>query len=325
MQRIFSGIQPTGEIHIGNYFGAINNWIKLQNESDKECIYSIVDYHALCGEVFGQKLRDNVIQIATLLLACGIDPEKVTLFVQSQVPEHTELAWIFNTIIPVAELERMTQFKDKSLTQNKNINAGLLTYPVLQAADILLYKAEAVPVGEDQLQHIELTRIIARKFNNKFEQFFAEPKDLLNKASKLMALNDPSKKMSKSSGPKAYIAMLDTPETIRQKISKAVTDTGEDGQIGPGVANLLNILSQIKPELATNCENKIKQKTLSYSEFKTTVADTLVEFLSPIQAKYAELSKEPARVGQILEAGGKKARAIAQQNLAEIKKIVGLS
>ena len=324
MQRIFSGIQPTGEMHIGNYFGAVNNWIKLQKE-DKECIYSIVDYHALCGETFGQKLKDNVLQIATLLLACGIDSDQVIFFIQSQVPEHTELAWIFNTIIPVAELERMTQYKDKSVTQAKNINAGLLTYPVLQAADILLYKAEAVPVGEDQLQHIELTRIIARKFNNKFGQFFDEPKDLLNKASKLMALNDPSKKMSKSAGPKAYIAMLDTPEIIRQKISKAVTDTGEAGQIGPGVANLLNILGQIKPELASDCENKIKQQNLPYSDFKNLVAETLIEFLNPIQVKYTELSKEPARVEQIMEAGGKKARAIAQQNLAEIKKIVGLS
>lgn len=324
MQRIFSGIQPSGELHIGNYFGAIQNWVNLQNQPDNECFYCIVDYHALSGETSGAELRANTLKMATLLLACGINPDKAAFFIQSQIPEHTELCWILNTVTPIAELERMTQFKEKSQSQNKNINAGLLDYPVLQAADILIYQAQAVPVGDDQLQHIELARIIARKFNNKFEKFFIEPKDLLTHAARLMSLSDPAKKMSKSQGPKAYIALLDSQEIIRQKISKAVTDTGADGKIGPGAENLLNIFAAIDSAAAREYLKRAQAGNLPYSELKSALAESLIEFLAPIQVKYTELSADPAHVSQILAAGARKAQAVARENMAQIRKLVGL-
>ncbi len=323
-KRIFSGIQPSGELHIGNYFGAIQNWVNLQNQKENDCFYCIVDYHALSGETFGDELRANTLKMATLLLACGVDPEQVTFFVQSDVPEHTELAWILNTITPIAELERMTQFKDKSQDQANNVNAGLFDYPVLQAADILLYHTQAVPVGEDQLQHIEMSRLLARKFNHKFGELFAEPKPLLTHTARLMSLTDPSKKMSKSHGAKSYISILDEPEVIKQKISKAVTDTGADGKIGPGTENLLAIFSAIDAKKGADYLKRAQAGDLPYSELKTALAEALGEFLAPIQEKYAQLTADPARVREVLAAGGKKARLIAQKNLAEVRQMVGL-
>jgi len=330
-KRIFSGIQPSGETHIGNYFGAIANWVNLQDQKDNDCIYCIVDYHALSGETFGEELRANTLKMATLLLACGIDPEQVTFFVQSDVPEHTELAWILNTITPIAELERMTQFKDKSQDQAKNINAGLFDYPVLQAADILLYHAQAIPVGADQLQHIEMSRLLARKFNKKFGELFVEPEALVTPAARLMSLTAPDKKMSKSHGAKSYISVLDAPEVIRQKISKAITDTGAEltgsgkaGKISSGVENLIAIFSAIDTKKGAEYLKRAQAGDLPYSELKSALADALIEFLVPIQERYAELSADPARVREVLETGGKRARHLAQENLKEIRKMVGL-
>ena len=243
--RIISGIQPTGKIHIGNYLGAIKQWLELQKKED--CIFFIADLHSLTCPYEPKDLKESIIEAAICYLAAGIDPEKSIFFTQSDVPEHTRLAWIFNTVCPIGELERMTQFKEKSKQFRKNINAGLLTYPVLQAADILLYKAGAVPVGKDQVQHIELTRTIARRFNQKFGQTFSEPRAILSEGSKIMSLTDPKKKMSKSSDPNNCISLFEEPEAIRKKIMSAVTDTGKTVKYSPktkpGISNLITIYS----------------------------------------------------------------------------------
>jgi len=238
-QRIFSAIQPSGELHIGNYLGALKNFVKLQDNDDYECLFFIADYHSISGEYNPKEKSKQIFDLAKDMIAIfevfspklinkKFDSTKVTIAIQSQVPEHTELAWIFNTVTPLSELQRMTQFKGKSQQQDKNINMGLLCYPVLMAADILIYKTGIVPVGQDQLQHLELTRKIARFFNNKFGETFPEPKDLITETPKIMSLLDPTKKMSKSSGPKSYIAINDSANIIMEKMKKAVSlsDTG---------------------------------------------------------------------------------------------------
>ncbi len=220
-QTIFSAIQPSGELHIGNYLGALKNFTELQNKYN--CFFFIADYHSITGDYDPKEKPAQIFDLALDFLAAGLDPEKCTLAVQSQIPGHTELAWIFNTVTPISELQRMTQFKDKANHQNKNINIGLFDYPVLQAADILIYKACLVPVGQDQVQHVELTRKIARFFNNKFGKTFPEPKDIITETPKIMSLADPTKKMSKSHGAKSYIGINDEPEMIKKKMRKAVT------------------------------------------------------------------------------------------------------
>ncbi len=220
-QTIFSAIQPSGELHIGNYLGALKNFVELQDKYN--CFFFIADYHSITENYDPKEKPKQIFDLALDFLAAGLDPEKCTLAVQSQIPEHTELAWIFNTVTPISELQRMTQFKDKSQNQEKNINMGLFDYPVLQAADILMYKTDAVPVGQDQLQHIELTRKIARFFNNKFGKTFPEPKDMITETPKIMSLTDPTKKMSKSHGAKSYLGINDEPEVIKKKLRKAVS------------------------------------------------------------------------------------------------------
>lgn len=385
-KTIFSGIQPTGQIHLGNYFGAVSNWVKLQE--DYNCIYSIVDYHAITIDHDPDQLRDNKIKLAAMLIACGIDPKKSILFVQSDVPTHTELAWIFDTLTPLGELERMTQFKDKaqlakieqqafnikkmmpeviklkkenpqrklpemyeqllklylkdqktgsrildfafleitSKQKNKS-NAGLFTYPVLQAADILLYKSGAVPVGEDQLQHIELTRKIARKFNRKFGDYFVEPEALQTPATRVMSLSDPESKMSKSHGDKSYISLEDSPEIIRKKIAKAVTDSNPDGSMSAGVKNLFNLLKYAggDPQIIQDFETAHEASTLKYSELKMALADQIIKLLAPIQKKYNKLIASPDKIERILTKGAKQAQKLASQNITEIKKLIGLS
>jgi len=222
-QTIFSAIQPSGELHIGNYLGALKNFVELQNKYN--CFFFIADYHSITGDYNPKEKPKQILDLALDFLAVGLDPKKCVIAVQSQIPEHTELAWIFNTITPISELQRMTQFKDKSQNQEKNINMGLFDYPVLQAADILIYKAYGVPVGQDQIQHIELTRKIARFFNNKFGETFPEPKDIITETPKIMSLTDPTKKMSKSHGEKSYIGINDEPEVIKKKMRKAVSAT----------------------------------------------------------------------------------------------------
>lgn len=324
-QILFSGIQPTGEIHLGNYLGALKNWVDLQNQYN--CFYSIVDLHAITIDYDPKTYQDKIINTAMDLLAIGLNPKKSTIFVQSHVPEHTELCWLFNTVTPIAELERMTQFKDKAGQHKQNINAGLFDYPVLMAADILLYHAAVVPVGEDQLQHLELTNMIARKFNNKYGEYFKEVKPIIGQGARIMSPADPTKKMSKSLGPNHYISLADNPEIIRKKIMGAVTDVGPnaDGQMSGGIKNLFMLLKLLDSEgLYQKFQNAYNNKTLKYSELKTELAESIIKYLAPIQGKKQYWKKNPDRVKKILKSGAKQAQKIAQKNILEIKKLMGL-
>lgn len=323
---IFSGVAPSGNIHIGNYLGAIKQWVELQNTGEYQNIFCVVDEHALTTPQDPAKLRSKILEVFTLYLASGINPEKSIIFIQSHVPEHSELNWILSSITPVGELERMTQFKDKSKKQ-KSVLAGLLNYPVLMAADILLYKTNLVPVGEDQLQHIEITRMIAKKFNNAYGQTFPIPEPSLNKETKkIMGLDDPAKKMSKSAeNPNNYIALLDSPETIREKIKAAVTDSGSeikyDAENKPALSNLLLIYSLFSSKKISDLEKKYAGK--NYSVFKKDLAEVIIEGLSPIQKKYKELSANPDYLKNIMRDGAEKARKIATQTMKEVREKIG--
>jgi tryptophanyl-tRNA synthetase len=322
---IFSGVQPTGELHLGNYLGALKNWVDLQ--ADNRCFFSVVDYHAITVPYKSQDMSQRIQDAVLDLLAIGLDPNKATLFVQSQVPEHTELAWILSTLAPLGELERMTQFKDKAGQHNQNINAGLLTYPVLMAADILLYQADLVPVGEDQTQHVELTRILARKFNNTFGEYFKEPKTYEATITRVMSLLEPAKKMSKSLGPNHCLSLSDPPETIKRKLAKAVTDEGGPGgqniSGGRNLLNLFKVLSDDKP-LKKELAEQYQAGELKYSEFKPLLAETIIKVLAPIQARRAELAAKPQEVKKILLDGRDQARLIAQKTLQDVKVKMGL-
>jgi len=330
---IFSGTAPSGNMHIGNYLGAIKQWTELQNTGEYQNIFCVVDEHAITTPQDPIKLRSKILEVFTLYLALGLDPEKSIIFVQSSVSEHSELNWILSTITPVGELERMTQFKDKSQKQ-KSVLAGLLNYPTLMAADILLYKTNLVPIGEDQLQHIELTRTIARKFNSTFGETFAIPEPFINKEGKrIMGLDDPLKKMSKSAeNPKNYIALLDSPETIREKIKAAVTDSASeikyDAQNKPAVSNLLTIYSLFSGLPADRQGKKISEiekeyMGKNYSVFKYDLAEAIIEGLSPIQKKYKELSANPDYLKKVLRDGAEKAKTIASQTMAEVRSKIG--
>jgi tryptophanyl-tRNA synthetase len=322
-KRVFSGIQPTGTLHLGNYVGALKNWARLQTEV--ESFFAVVDYHAITIPYDAAEMPGRVFDAALDVLACGIDPERCTFFVQSRVPEHTELCWIFNTLTSVGALERMTQFKEKSEQFRENINAGLFDYPVLQAADILLYKANLVPVGEDQLQHLELSREIARRFNQRYGETFAEPEAALTKAPRLMALNDPARKMSKSL-PGSYISLADDEATIRKKIGRAVTDAGPDPTaMSPGVKNLFTLLEEFA-ETATVChfQEAYAAGNLRYSELKPAVADAVAAAVTPIRARREELVAHPNRVHAVLDAGADRASAVARHTMDEVRHRLGL-
>ncbi len=322
--RIFSGIQPTGTLHLGNYFGAIRQWVELQDGN--ECIYSIVDYHALTNEdVDPAGLRQARRELALDLLACGIDPEKSILFVQSAVPEHTELCWILGCVTSYGDLTRMTQFKQKA-AEREFVNGGLFYYPVLQAADILLYLADHVPVGEDQLQHLELSRRIARRFNSRFGELFPEPQPIVGKGARIMSLADPSRKMSKSYGPQHYIGLMEPAEVIEKKVRSAVTDIGlKPGQeMSPGVANLFTILELVAPtEVVEELRREHAQGKLLYKHLKEVLYRHLMETLAPIQARREELAAR-GEIDDILAAGAERARKIAQEVLGEVRAKVGL-
>lgn len=316
MAKLISGIKPTGRPHLGNYLGAIKNWVELQDQY--QCSFFIADLHSLTTKIKPDDLRQHSFDAAVTLLALGINPKKSILFRQSDVVGHTELAWIFNCLIPVSELERMTQFKDETLRQSDNANAGLLTYPSLMAADILLYLAEYIPVGEDQLQHLELTRIIARKFNNRYGQFFPEVKPVLSPAKRVMSLNDPAKKMSKSLGESSYIALDDDPKIIAQKIKKAVTDE-------QGVKNILELYSYFgSPEKYQKLNESLKKGNLMNVELKDELTKVILEFVKPTQEKIKYYRARPKEVEKILQAGAKKAQKEADQNIQKIKNIIGL-
>jgi tryptophanyl-tRNA synthetase len=323
--RVFSGIQPTGTIHIGNYLGAIKQWIELQETN--ECVFSIVDLHAITIPYQLRELKKNVLNAAVCYLATGINPEKSILFTQSEVKEHTELAWLLNTITPIGDLFRMTQYKEKEKQFKKVACAGLLNYPILMAADILLYKTELVPVGQDQQQHVELARTIARRFNQKFGETFPEPKVKLPKiGAKILAFNNPKKKMSKSLGPGSYISLFEEPEEIQKKVMSAVTDLGKtikyDPIKKPGVSNLLTIYSLFSGKEIKTIEKNFKNK--GYAELKKSLAKLLINSLEPFRRKRKELLSREVYVNEILSQGAKRARIIAQSTMEEVRKKMGL-
>jgi tryptophanyl-tRNA synthetase len=322
-KRIFSGIQPSGVLHLGNYLGAIKNWVSLQEKYDP--IFCVVDLHAITIPQKPGELRQKTIEVAKIYLAAGIDPEKSTIFIQSHIPEHSELAWILNTITKLSELERMTQFKDKSKEHRQHINAGLFNYPVLMAADILLYDTNLVPVGEDQLQHVEIARTLARRFNTTFGEIFVIPEPFVVKEGmRIMGLDDPKKKMSKSASSEYnYIALTDEPDKIREKIKKAVTDSGkkiEYSDSQPAIKNLINIYSLLDNVKPKEIEKIYKNK--GYVEFKNDLAEIVIGFLEPFQEKYNNLEDRDAL--RILEEGAEKVRPLAKEKMEEVKDKMGL-
>jgi tryptophanyl-tRNA synthetase len=321
--RVFSGIQPTGAIHIGNYVGAVRNWVRLQERY--ESFFCIVDYHAITVPYDAREMPSRVYEAALDLLAAGIDPEKCIFFVQSYVPQHTELCWIFNSLTSMGALERMTQYKEKSEQFRENINAGLFDYPVLQSADILLYKAELVPVGEDQLQHLELSREIARRFNHHFGETFSEPQPELTPAARVMALNEPTRKMSKSI-PGSFISLSDSEKEVRKKVGRAVTDVGpQEGEMSPGVKNLFTLLKAFGTEDQLRYfEAQYEGGTLRYSELKPAVADAMVAELNPIRERREALAAEPERVWEALDHGARRAREVATCTMEEVREKMGL-
>lgn len=328
--RILSGIQPTGQIHLGNYLGALKPWLKLQNEGN-ECFYPIVDLHALTTIHDREVLRKNIEELKIAMLAIGFDPQKSVLFLQSQVPAHTELAWILTTLTPVGDLERMTQYKEKSaqVSKKEGVNAGLLTYPALMAADILLYNPEYVPVGEDQKQHLELARNIAEKFNKTYGETFRLPKAMIQKeTARIMSLQDPSKKMSKSLGPQHYIGLFEEENSIRDKIKKAVTDSGNEIKYGPkntpAISNLIAIYSGITDTPIKILEQKFSD-TASYAEFKSALAEAALEHLRPIRARYKELTNNPALIEISFRQGKEKAVSESEKNFRLVHERIGLT
>lgn len=321
---IISGAQPTGNLHIGNYLGAVKNWVELQNSGKYQSFVFVADLHSLTGAQTADERRAQIYVTAAELIAAGIDPKKTTLFVQSHVPEHAELGWIFNTVTPVSELYRMTQFKDKSERQEKNINAGLLTYPALMAADILLYKTAAVPVGQDQVQHLELTREIARWFNNRYGEFFSEIKPLLTEVPKVMSLLEPTKKMSKSLGGGHVLEMADEPDVIENKLKKAVTAT-EGGGKAPGTENLLMLLKQFgNAKVYDKFSKAEKDGSIRYGDLKKELVDAISKYFAEFRTKRAALLADKSKLNKILAEGAKKASAVAEKTMAEVRKLVGI-
>lgn len=321
---IVSGIQPTGNLHIGNFLGAVKNWVELQDSGKYEMFIFVADLHSLTGNMTPESRREQILATSAELISAGIDPKKTTLFIQSDVREHSELAWIFNTITPIAELERMTQFKDKSIRQDKNINAGLLTYPVLQAADILLYKGEYVPIGQDQIQHLELTNDVARWYNNRFGEYFKEVKPLLTEIPKVMSLLEPTKKMSKSLGAGHVLELADSPEIIETKLKKAVTAT-EGGEAAPGVQNLLQLLKEFgNDEEHNKFFQDEKNGTIRYGDLKSALAKAVSKHFEEFREKRTELLEKRNTLRSILEEGAKHAEKIAKRTMEDVTKAVGL-
>ena len=325
-KTIFSGIQPSGVLHIGNYLGAIRQWLTLQENNTT--IFCIVDEHAITVPYDPATLPDRVLDIAAAYIAAGIDPEKSIIFVQSHVSAHAELGWLLSTIAPYGQMSRMTQFKDKSkkLSSKDAISLALFSYPVLMAADILLYHAHVVPVGEDQKQHIELTRDLAEKFNTQFGETFTIPEPYIPEDSaRIMSLIDPTKKMSKSDVEKSYIALTDTPDVIRKKISSAVTDTEaifSFKKSGPAVQNLLAIYKAFSNKSEEDIEKEFENT--SYKDFKTSLADTIIATLEPFQKKYNDIRSEDTELRLILGKGGHRAQGIANSTLHRVKEKMGL-
>lgn len=324
MQTIFSGIQPSGTLTLGNYIGALKQFVELQNEYN--CYFCIVDQHAITVPQDPKTLRHNIRSLAAIYLAVGLDPKKVTLFIQSEVPAHAQAGWILQCISYIGELERMTQFKDKSAGKEA-VSAGLLTYPPLMAADILLYNAHLVPVGEDQKQHLELTRDLAERFNKKYGEVFTIPDVRLPESgARVMSLQDPTKKMSKSDpNQKSYISLLDEPKKIEKKIKSAVTDSEGiikyDRENKPGISNLLSIYSSLTNRPIEEIEKDYEGK--GYGAFKSDLAKIVIDVLQPIQERYNELINSP-ELDDILDEGAEKARKVANETLRKMENAMGL-
>lgn len=322
---LVSGIQPSGRLHIGNYLGALKHFVDLQNSGDYRCYFFIADLHSITEPFDPKEKRRQTLELCADFLAAGVDPKKSVLYVQSHIPAHSELAWILNTITPMGELERMTQYKDKSSRGgDERINAGLFDYPVLMAADILMYDPRVVPVGDDQLQHLELTRTLARKFNAKFGATFIEPKGLLTKTSRVMSLKDPTKKMSKSQ-PDTCLFIDDEPEAIKSKVSRAVTDSGTtiayDPDKRPGLANLLEIysaLSHLEPKAVA-----AEFAGQNYAEFKRKLGALIADHFAHFRSEKKKLLAKPSAIMEIFHAGSKKAAKVADAKMADVKKKIG--
>ncbi len=323
-KSVFSGVQPSGVLTIGNYIGAIRNWVELQEEYD--CYYCVVDMHAITVPQVAKDLRKNTLDVLALLLASGLDPDKATIFIQSHVPAHAELAWVLNTMTYMGQLNRMTQFKEKSKKSEENLNAGLFTYPVLMAADILLYQTELVPVGEDQKQHLELTRDLAERFNNRYSDTFNLPEPLIKEfGARIMSLQDPESKMSKSdSDENSYILLLDDEKTIRRKIKRAVTDSL--GQVSfnneqLGIKNLLNLYQAFSKEDIDSIVKKYEGK--GYGDFKEDLGQIVVEGLRPIHEKYDYLMKNKDFLEKVYREGAEKASYKAMKTLRKVYRKIG--
>lgn len=324
-KRVLSAIQPSGALHIGNYLGALKQWVALQ-EAGNSCTFPIVDLHAITVPYEPTQLPDTVLRTAAVLLAVGIDPKKSTVFIQSQVSAHAEATWLLTTITPVGELERMTQYKDKAEKQ-QTVGAGLLSYPMLMAADILLYQTDLVPVGDDQFQHIEFTRAIARRFNQRFGDVFVEPQAYITKGSaRVMSLTDPTRKMSKSDPPASTIALWDSPDDIRKKIRSAVTDSGtsvNQDRLGPALNNLLAIFAAFAGRPLPDITEQYSGA--GYAAFKDALADLLVEKLTPIRERAEGFLKDRTALVKVLARGAEKAAPVAYGTLATMKERMGLS
>ncbi|GAA7411748.1 tryptophan--tRNA ligase [Helicobacter pylori] len=322
-KRVFSGIQPTGQIHLGNYLGAIKHWVELQDEYEN--LFCVVNSHAITLPIEPIFLKSQTYELIKLLLACGIDPNQSGLFIQSEVDEHPALAWLLDCQVSMGEMQRMTQFKDKSLKNPKSVNVGLFNYPILMASDILLYQSDLVPVGEDQKQHLELTRNIAEKFNRDFGNCFKVPEPLIAKVgARVMGLDDPKVKMSKShKGANHAIFLLDEPDVIVKKIKKAATDSIgviEFDETREGVFNLLNIYMLLSDESPEKIEERFKNK--GYGDFKKELAEVVIQSLKPIQERYREISDDEVKA--VLNCGAEKARPLARATYQKAKELMGL-
>lgn len=323
---VFSGVQPTSGLHLGNYIGALKNWAAIQHEY--RCLFCIVDLHAITVPQDPKELRQNTLDAAAVYLATGIDPKRSKIYVQSEVPEHTELAWILSTVTKLGELERMTQFKDKSAKHEERVGLGLFSYPVLMAADILLYDTTVVPVGEDQMQHLELARVIAKRFNERFGPTFTIPQALIQKfGARIMSLQDPSKKMSKSDpSDLSKILLVDDADTIRKKIMRAVTDSAAgiayDPEKKPAVSNLMTVYHHMTGESMKEIEAKFTGK--GYGDFKKELAELVVTHLAPITTKLQEFKKDPGELEKILNTGRNAAKEMAAEKMKLVRDRVGL-
>lgn len=334
-KRVLSAAQPTGKAHIGNYLGAFQQWVALQ-EAGNACVFPIVDLHAITVPYQPKTFADTVLRTAALYLAVGIDPQQSVLFVQSHVSAHAEAAWLLTTMTPVGELTRMTQYKDKAQKQ-RTVGAGLLNYPILMAADILLYQTDLVPVGNDQLQHVEFARMVARKFNSQFGKTFVEPQAyVLKETTRIRSLSDPTRKMSKSDPPASYVALWDSPDAIQKKVRSAVTDSGssiDPKNLGPALTNLLTIYAAFSAG-RSDLDGKRSDLNVAavaeqfaskgYAAFKSALADLLVEKLTPIRTKAEKILADPESLYKTLARGAEKAASVAYGTLATMKERMGL-